>query len=179
MKAVQSPMVLVSYGGFPKILKEEHGGATDAFRDDNLGDVATRPYEALESAHAAARQALYDFERLPHHEKMKDPSAGFKLGMAEQAAFMDMVRHPEHQQRFAAKKAAEEAARVARIAAMADMDIHNIDRDDIVAASFGRRIPQETDSPEARGTNMGPRSLPPTDYDLGISGPEERRGRRR
>lgn len=35
-----------AYGGFPRILSEE-GGATESFRDDNLGDVATRPGEAV------------------------------------------------------------------------------------------------------------------------------------
>lgn len=35
-----------AYGGFPRILSEE-GGATEAFRDDNQGDVATRPGEAV------------------------------------------------------------------------------------------------------------------------------------
>lgn len=35
----------IVYGGFPRILKE-NGGAVEAFRDDNLGDVATRPGES-------------------------------------------------------------------------------------------------------------------------------------
>jgi len=34
------------YGGFPKVLKEQNGGAVEANRDDNLGDVAITPNEA-------------------------------------------------------------------------------------------------------------------------------------
>lgn len=121
-----------AYGGFPRILNEE-GGATEAYRDDNLGDVATRPYEALRKEfsdlHAAYKTIETQFNRLqpfgPEQEALKPAFLEARKKM--DTALKAMDAHPEHVPEDPRKAAA-------------DTDFHKMNTDDIVAASFNNAL---------------------------------------
>ena len=103
------------YGGFPRILSEEGRGATDAFKDDNLGDVATKPneseeykklYSAYEAAGKAERMAQMNIAgtNVKHSpEAVKAHKDAMAARLAAQAA---MESHPYHKTFM--KAAAEE-----------------------------------------------------------------------
>jgi hypothetical protein len=166
-----------AYGGFPRIINEEGNGATDQFRDDNLGDVATRRGDA--NPHAGK-----SFEQL--QKEYRDAVAADLAARTNLPTPKTAAEEAEQRAKMAATyKAVQEIEKPYKahpqyVPPKLDApDTHKIDTDDIVAASFGRRVPSGLESPEQRGLRMGPPSLPPTDYDLGISGSEERRSRRR
>jgi hypothetical protein len=156
-----------AYGGFPRVINE-NDGVTSNFQKG----VATAPDDE-------------EFSKMSFQEIKK---AADDAWTAHYAVSTNLGRTANEQDLAKMRETYKAAERISKLyrarpeyvpPKFDDTDTHKIDTDTVVAASFGRGVPSDLESPQERGLRMGPPSLPPTDYDLGISGPEDRGSRRR
>jgi len=152
-----------NYGGFPRVSKLNENGVVSKYNDaDDTGGekVATEPDE-LTALETGLEKMRSDFDDLNH--QLSDPeyrwsaSSSGRKAMGEILGMEERIR--EHPQ-FKAKLAAAEAKRASEPG----------------AGFFSQRgvKPEPSDTFAERGLNMGPKSLPPTDYDLGRSSRKDR-----
>lgn len=161
---------VLMYGGFPRKLSEANG-VVDSFNDSNdsmegnkktVNNVATQTdaqEENLESIEARLEKMRSDYSEADY--QLSDPEyrwSSSSAGRQAQQAILDLEKkrseHPEFK-----KKVSERMAQIG-------------------GDFFSRKGPtpkaEPFESPEERGLRMGPKSLPPTDYDLGRSSRRDR-----
>ena len=153
-----------NYGGFPRVSKLNENGVVAQYNDadDKPGDekIATQPDEltALETGLEKMRSDFDDREhQLSDPEYKWSSSSSGRKAMGEILGMEEKIRqHPKFKERLAAaeaKRASEPGAGF--------------------FSQRGVKL-EPSDTPAERGLGMGPRSLPPTDYDLGRSSRRDR-----
>jgi hypothetical protein len=153
-----------NYGGFPRVSKLNENGIVAQYNDadDKRGDeqIATQPDE-LTALETGLEKMRSEFEEQEHN--LSDPeyrwsaSSSGRKAMGEILGMEEKIRqHPKFKERLAAaeaKRASEPGAGF--------------------FSQRGVKL-EPSDTFAERGLNMGPKSLPPTDYDLGRSSRKDR-----
>jgi hypothetical protein len=152
---------IMNYGGFPRVINE--GGVVQQFNDaDDTGGekIATHPDE-LTALETGLEKMRSDFDDREH--ELSDPEyrwSASRSGREAMGKILDMEERIRQHPQFKANLAAAEAKRASEPG----------------AGFFSQRGVklEPSDTFAERGLNMGPRSLPPTDYDLGRSSRKDR-----
>jgi hypothetical protein len=170
----------LTFGGFPALRKLNENGVVSQFNDaDDKGNderVATQP-DNLSDLQAQLNNMEDQFHQAESDLSDSDSRwSGTMAGRSMRKQIADLENkirvHPETQ----AKIKAAEAARAAQGPGFFSRRAKDPDwlHDASQRGEMIGGLPAPSETPRERGLGLGPKSLPPTDYDLGKSGRRER-----